>query len=411
MTKPLNVLKSVGPKLVPFFKTVAIYFVLYGSSESTSLLFCIAKCLPIVSLIFFVLLHGMSLNEYYRYSRLILIGLIFSAVGDAFLVWKHSYLNFECGVLMFAVAQVNYARAFGFRPFNVYAGAAFTALGLVFYSFLSPGLKGMMEYLVPLYLVLICIMGWRAVARVQFFDELWTWTKLCGCAGAIFFMTSDLLIAIDTFIIKVPFSHQLIMITYYAAQLGISLSVVDSQVEEVIRIQTQGQNPDVIDNVKGHLENLSNHLNKENMRNQLENLSNRVDNVKENLSHRVDHVKENLSNQVDLVKENLSQRVDYVKENLSHRVDCVKENLSNQVEHLSHRVDYVKENLSQRVDSVKENLSQRVDSVKENLSQGVDSVKGRIGHLSNQITVDNVRGQLGNISGQITNHFAGQKRD
>ncbi|KAL8623984.1 hypothetical protein ACOMHN_040610 [Nucella lapillus] len=382
MTKPLNVLKTVGPKLVPFFKTVAIYFVLYGSSESTSLLFLIAKCLPIVSLIFFVLLHGMSLNEYYRYSRLILIGLIFSVVGDTFLVWKTSYMNFECGVLMFAVAQVNYARAFGFRPFNVYAGAVFIALGLVFYSFLSPGLKGMMEYLVPLYLVLICIMGWRAVARVQFFDELWTWTKLCGCAGAIFFMTSDILIAIDTFIIKVPFSHQLIMITYYAAQLGISLSVVDSQVEEVIRIQTQGQNPDVIDNVKGHLENLSSHLNKENVRNQLENLSHRVDHVKENLSHRVDHVKENLSNQVDLVKENLSQRVDYVKENLSHRVDCVKEN-----------------------------LSQRVDSVKENLSQGVDSVKGRIGHLSNQITVDNVRGQLGNISGQITHHFAGQKRD
>ncbi|XP_076450292.1 lysoplasmalogenase TMEM86A-like [Babylonia areolata] len=433
MTKPLNVLKSVGPKLVPFFKTVAIYFVLYGSSESTSLLFCIAKCLPIVSLIFFVLLHGMSLNEYYRYSRLILIGLIFSAVGDAFLVWKASYLNFECGVLMFAMAQVNYARAFGFRPFNVYAGAAFTALGCGFYSFLSPGLKGMMEYLCPMYLILICIMGWRAVARVQFFDELWTWTKLCGCAGAIFFMTSDLLIAIDTFIVKVPFSHQLIMVTYYAAQLGISLSVVDSQVEEVIRIQTQGQSPDVIDNVKGHLEHLSSQLNKENVRSQLESLSNRVDTVKENLSHRVDTVKENLSHRVDTVKEkvdsvkenlsnrvdtvkenlsqrvdtvkekvdsvkeNLSQRVDYVKENLSHGVGCVRENLTTQVGHLSHRVDCVKENLSQRVDSVKE----KVDSVKENLSQRVDSVKENLSQ-----GVDNVRGQLENISGQITNHFA-----
>lgn len=228
-----------------------------------------------------------------------------------------------------------------------------------------------MEYLTPFYLTLICIMGWRAVARVQFFDDLWTWTKLCGCAGAIFFMISDLLIAIDTFITKVPFSHQLIMTTYYAAQLLISLSVVDSQVEEVIRIQTKDQNPDVIDNVRGHLENLSSHLNKENMRNQLENLSNRVDNVKENLSHRVDTVKENLS----------------------------------------HRVDTVKENLSHHVDTVKENLSHGVDTVKENLSHGVDSVKGRIGHLSNQITVDNVKGRLENLSGHISNHFTGQKRD
>ena len=87
-----------------------------------------------------------------------------------------------------------------------------------------------MQYLAPMYLTLICIMGWRAVARVQFFDDLWTWTKMCGCAGALFFMVSDLLIAVDTFKFKVPFSHQLIMVTYYAAQLLISLSVVDSQV-------------------------------------------------------------------------------------------------------------------------------------------------------------------------------------
>ena len=207
----------------------------------------------------------------------------------------------------------------------------------------------MMEFLAPLYLTLICIMGWRAVARVQFFDDLWTWTKLCGCAGAIFFMISDLLIAVDNFVTKVPYSHQLIMFTYYAAQLGVSLSVVDSQVDEVIRIQTQGQNPDVIDNVKGQLENLSQHLNKENMKNQLENLSNRVDNVKEQLSH--------------------------------------------------------------RVDSVKENISHRVDSVKENLSNTVDSVKDRFEHLSHQMTVDNMKDHLETLSEQISHRFTGPKRD
>ncbi|KAK7099148.1 lysoplasmalogenase TMEM86A-like isoform X2 [Littorina saxatilis] len=382
MTKPLNVLKCVGPKLVPFFKTVAIYFVLYGSSESTSILFCIAKCLPVISLVFFVLLHGMSLNEYYRYSRLILTGLFFSVLGDVFLVWKKSYMNFECGLLMFAVAQVNYARAFGFWPFNPYAGGVFVGLGLLVYSYLSPGLHGMMEILAPMYLGLICIMGWRAVARVQFFDDLWTWTKLCGCAGAICFMISDLLIAVDKFVVDVPFSHQLIMVSYYAAQLLISLSVVDSQVEDIIRLQTKHDNPDVIDNAKRHVKSLSHHLNKENVKYQLEHLSTTVDNVKENLSHRVDYVKENLSHRVDSVKENLSHRVDSVKENLSHGVDCVKENLS-------HRVDYVK----------------------ENLSQGVDTVKDRIGHLSDQITVSNVKGQLGQLGGHISNHFAGQKRD
>lgn len=249
-------LKCVGPKLVPFFKTVSIYFVLFGDAERSSVFFCIAKCLPIVSLILFVLLHGMSLNEYYRYSRLILIGLISSCIGDAFLVWKHAYMNFECGLLMFAIAQFSYAKAFGFRPFSPYAGAVFVLLGFLVYSYLKPGMTGMMEYLAPFYLILICVMGWRAVARVQFFDDLWTWTKLCGCAGALCFMISDLTIAVDLFRFSVPFAHQIIMVTYYAAQFGISLSVVDSQVEEVIRIQTQDQSLDY----KSHLEYISGHL-------------------------------------------------------------------------------------------------------------------------------------------------------
>ena len=130
-------LKGITPKLVPFFKTVVMFFVLYGSSESSSILFCIAKCLPIVSLIFFVVIHGMSLNEYYRYSRTILTGLIFSVFGDAFLVWKDSYMNFELGLIMFALAQLNYTRAFGIWPLNPYAGGAFVAFGLAVYSCIS----------------------------------------------------------------------------------------------------------------------------------------------------------------------------------------------------------------------------------------------------------------------------------
>jgi hypothetical protein len=56
-------LKSVGPKLVPFFKTVAIYFVLFIPVERPSLFAMLIKCLPIISLIVFVLLHGMSLGD------------------------------------------------------------------------------------------------------------------------------------------------------------------------------------------------------------------------------------------------------------------------------------------------------------------------------------------------------------
>ena len=281
-----------------------------------------------------------------------------------------------------------------------------------------PALTDMMKYLGPFYIVLICTMGWRAVARVQLFDDLFTWTKLCSCAGAIFFIISDLLISVDMFIMSIPFSHQIIMATYYGAQLGIALSVVDSPIDEVIRIQTKDQNPDVIDDLKGHLKS----INRENVRVQLEHLSHRVGTVKGNLSHRVDTVKGNLSHRVDTVKGNLSHRVDTVKGNLSHRVDAVKGNLSHHVDavkgnvsnrvdivrgNLSHHVDTVRENLSHHVDTMKENMSNHVDIVRENLSHQVDMVKENFSHqvcsvkisLSNK--VDSVKDRLEHIS----NHF------
>ena len=143
---------------------------------------------------------------------------------------------------MFAVSQVMYARAFGWKPFNPYALGVLSVIGTAGYYYVASDLKGILLYLVALYMVLILTMTWRAIARVQFFDELWTWTKLCGCAGSILFLISDFVIAIDKFRTPVPFSHTIVMSTYYAAQLGISLSVVDSQAEELLIQSKQNWN-------------------------------------------------------------------------------------------------------------------------------------------------------------------------
>lgn len=71
-------------------------------------------------------------------------------------------------------------------------------------------------------------MVWRAVARVQLFEDLWTWTKLCSCGGGILFALSDFCIGFNMFVSPIPYANMLIMVSYYAAQLGIALSVVDS---------------------------------------------------------------------------------------------------------------------------------------------------------------------------------------
>ena len=135
---------------------------------------------------------------------------------------------------MFAVAQIMYTSAFGLKPLNPYQGGIFALIGSLAYYYLYPGLEGPMVYLTFLYLSLIVFMAWRAIARVQFFDDLWTWTKLCGCAGAVCFLISDFTIAVDKFRYPVPYAHQIIMTSYYAAQFGIALSVVDSQVDALL---------------------------------------------------------------------------------------------------------------------------------------------------------------------------------
>lgn len=81
---------------------------------------------------------------------------------------------------------------------------------------------------VPVYTFLLMFMVWRAVSRVQLFNDLWTWTKLCSCGGGILFALSDLILGLNKFVSPIPYANMLIMLTYYAAQLGIALSVVDN---------------------------------------------------------------------------------------------------------------------------------------------------------------------------------------
>lgn len=216
----------MGPKLVPFFKTTAVYFVLFFDDRCPSMLAMVVKCLPIISLIVFVLLHGMNLSDEYAYSRRILTGLIFACVGDALLVWDSYFLH---GMFMFGVAQALYASAFGMRPFNPYVGSVTAFLGAIVLYNLCPILDGVMSIAVPIYVILIAFMTWRSIARVQFFDDLWTWTKLCSCGGAVLFCISDTAIAVNRFLLPLPGEQLVIMVTYYAAQLGIALSVVDSR--------------------------------------------------------------------------------------------------------------------------------------------------------------------------------------
>lgn len=225
MSSVIKVVRTVGPKLVPFFKTVAIYFVIFIPQDKPSIFSVILKCLPIVSLMLFVLLNGMSLGDEYKYSRRILTGLIFCCIGDALLIWNQ---YFDLGMLAFIMGHLQYILAFGFKPLQIPLAMVLYTLGTMVVLYLLPDLYGVITLGVPIYIFVITTMLWRAIARVQFFEDLWTWSKLCTCAGSILFAFSDLLIAIDRFKFKIDYIQVLVMSTYYAGQFGIAVSVVDA---------------------------------------------------------------------------------------------------------------------------------------------------------------------------------------
>ncbi|XP_012311740.2 lysoplasmalogenase TMEM86A [Aotus nancymaae] len=220
--------KSEGPKLVPFFKATCVYFVLWLPSSSPSWVSALIKCLPIFCLWLFLLAHGLGFLLTHPSATRIFVGLVFSAIGDAFLIWQDQGY-FVHGLLMFAVTHMLYASAFGMRPLALRTGLVMAVLSGLCYALLYPCLSGAFTYLVGVYVALIGFMGWRAIAGLQLAGADWRWTELAAGSGALFFIISDMTIALNKFCFPVPYSRAVIMSTYYAAQMLIALSAVESR--------------------------------------------------------------------------------------------------------------------------------------------------------------------------------------
>lgn len=212
---------------MPFFKTLVIYYVAWLPVEYKSLIPALIKCLPILCLIVFVGSQGVSLREEHDYQRRIFAGLIFSCIGDALLVWEDTH--FMTAIAAFAFAHISYIRAFGFSKFRWLKGIPFIGLFLLAVYIFYPKIHGLLIPFVFLYVMIICSMGWRAFAQVDILENVWTWTSLCGVIGAVLFMFSDLTIGINKFVMLVPYSRVIVMTTYYAAQVFIALSAVNTR--------------------------------------------------------------------------------------------------------------------------------------------------------------------------------------
>ncbi len=219
---------SIAPFLIPFLKMCCVYFVLWLPSNEPTVTAAFVKILPILSLIWFVCLQGVSWQAHHTYNRRILIGLVCSIAGDIFLVWQQEFMVFLAGMLCFGFAQLAYISAFGFSPLGLKELIVCLSIAFPLIIILVSKMSSLLLYPVLGYGTVLFLMKWRALARCSIKYEI-PWRRIFAAFGAILFAFSDCCIGINKFVLPLPGERILIMATYYAAQLCLSLSVVNSR--------------------------------------------------------------------------------------------------------------------------------------------------------------------------------------
>ncbi len=144
----------------------------------------------------------------------ILFALIFSFFGDIFLMFEGK--GFLYGIIAFLIAHIFYSLAFmqQVEIYNYYLLIPVFGITIGFYLYIVKYLEKFRRP-VSIYISIITLMFWLAVNRF-FFENSYQNTLVFS--GAVLFVISDALLALNKFKTKFPLSELLILTTYYLAQ-------------------------------------------------------------------------------------------------------------------------------------------------------------------------------------------------
>ncbi|ETN96533.1 lysoplasmalogenase [Zhouia amylolytica] len=174
----------------------------------------ITKPLLTISLGFYVILNK---RLYSHLSNFILLALLFSLIGDVFLLMNESY--FILGLLAFFVAHIMYISAF-FKTkfFNFRRFLTITAILLAFATpmlyLIIPNAGSLLPYIV-LYVIVLMVMVKTMYLRKGYVNPL---SYKLAISGATLFLISDSLLAINKFVFEIQHINLLVMSTYGIAQ-------------------------------------------------------------------------------------------------------------------------------------------------------------------------------------------------
>ncbi|MES0361656.1 MAG: lysoplasmalogenase [Anaerolineales bacterium] len=186
---------------------------IWAEYQGPVILIYIFKPLTMVFIILIALLAKKPPSRKYKYA--IIAGLLFSMVGDFFLMLPMDL--FIAGLISFLIAQLIYTYAFRSGRtlrFNFVAMLLFAIYGVLVFVILLPGLNGM-AVPVAAYIVVILVMAWQAWDQ---WDQVRSRWALLAMIGAILFVISDSILALNKFGEPFAAARALTLTTYFSAQ-------------------------------------------------------------------------------------------------------------------------------------------------------------------------------------------------
>jgi uncharacterized membrane protein YhhN len=199
-----------------FSSAILTIFTAYHDRRRTHYLF---KPLTIIFIILIALESKFPTSSFYKYA--IIAGLLFSLAGDIFLMLPRD--RFTAGLISFLIAHLFYIAAFwseSGRALSIRAVIPFLIYGSLMLRMLWRDL-GKMRLPVLIYMLVILMMGWTATSRMMVTGER---GSMLAFTGALLFIASDSMLAIDRFKGRFKGAQAYILTTYFAAQWLIALS-------------------------------------------------------------------------------------------------------------------------------------------------------------------------------------------
>lgn len=203
--------------------SLPLFFLIYGLFASIYIYFRVFEpwlggiFIKVIPLLMLIAWAGKTFKDKTR--TIILFALFWSMMGDIFMSLEGMFLF---GLSFFLIAQISYCVLFVKQGRWQLARLPWLVLVVLYIALIANWIlpqTGEFKWAVLSYMCAISLMAITAGFRNT---ESWLWTAV----GALVFMLSDTLIAINKFAFEIPYSGIYIMATYYMAQALIVFGLI-----------------------------------------------------------------------------------------------------------------------------------------------------------------------------------------